>query len=466
MKTYKLLLTLLICSVGILQAQFASDAVRIAQDETGVGSRAEAMGGAYVGLANDYSALYWNPAGLASLKKSQFYGEVTHLNFQNEVSFASQLTDNSQSYTRLRSLGFALPLPVRRGSFVIGFGYNRVKDFDETFGSRGTTSESNGLEIELDGTPFDFTGQEVDQFEQIDEEGGLDQWSLGFGMKVSPNASIGVTANVITGTSDYSSTFLQEDVNNNFANRIVFVNDPPPNDTTDFASYQLDRALQTDYTALSLKVGGMVKLAPGLKLGGAIGLPTTYTVNEISAGGDIILYDDDVEDAVDFDVTEFEYDVKTPFYFDAGASFSNRQLTFSGALRYRDWSQTRFEVDGFELANSDRVALEQENDIIRENYRATTEVHFGGEIKAPRGRSAVRVGYSLIPDPRKDMPDEFNKQFITLGLGFAVDRNVRMDLTYKRGEWEQESLGELSSETAFEKIQTNKFSVGLTYNFR
>ncbi|MEL6820650.1 MAG: hypothetical protein AAFP70_02720, partial [Calditrichota bacterium] len=283
MKTYKLLLTLLICSVGILQAQFASDAVRIAQDETGVGSRAEAMGGAYVGLANDYSALYWNPAGLASLKKSQFYGEVTHLNFQNEVSFASQLTDNSQSYTRLRSLGFALPLPVRRGSFVIGFGYNRVKDFDETFGSRGTTSESNGLEIELDGTAFDFTGQEVDQFEQIDEEGGLDQWSLGFGMKVSPNASIGVTANVITGTSDYSSTFIQEDTNNNFANRIVFVNDPPPNDTTDFASYQLDRALQTDYTALALKVGGMVKLAPGLKLGGAIGLPTTYTVNEISA---------------------------------------------------------------------------------------------------------------------------------------------------------------------------------------
>ncbi|MGH1364520.1 MAG: OmpP1/FadL family transporter [Calditrichia bacterium] len=466
MNVYRIIITLLICSVGFLQAQFAEDAVRITQDETGVGARAEAMGGAYVGLADDYSALYWNPAGLASVKKSQFFGEVTHLNFQNEVSFAEQLSDNSQNYTRLRTLGFALPLPVRRGSFVLGIGYNRVKDLDNTFLAAGNTSEDNGLEIDLDGTVFDFSGQEVQQTEQIDEEGGLDQWSLGFGMKVSPNASVGVTASVISGTSDYTSSFLQDDVNNNFADRIVFVNDPPPNDTTDFQSYQLNRLLQTDYTAVSLKVGGMVRLAPGVKLGATIGLPTTYTVNEIFTGGDIITYDDGVEDAIDFDASEFEYDVKTPFHFDAGASFSNRQLTLSAGLRYRDWSQTRFEVDGFELANSDRVALQQENDIIRDTYRATTEMHFGGEIKAPRGRTALRVGFSVLPDPREDMPSEFDKRFITLGLGFAVDRNVRMDITYRRGSWEQESQGELTSESAFENVETNKFAVGLTYNFR
>ena len=30
-----------------------------------VGTKATSMGGAFVGLANDYTAIYWNPAGLA-----------------------------------------------------------------------------------------------------------------------------------------------------------------------------------------------------------------------------------------------------------------------------------------------------------------------------------------------------------------------------------------------------------------
>jgi long-chain fatty acid transport protein len=38
----------------------------------GNGSKANAMGGAFVGLANDFSAAYWNPAGLAQMTKASF----------------------------------------------------------------------------------------------------------------------------------------------------------------------------------------------------------------------------------------------------------------------------------------------------------------------------------------------------------------------------------------------------------
>lgn len=38
----------------------------------GFGARAAAMGGAFVGLADDFTAVYWNPAGLALMKKGTF----------------------------------------------------------------------------------------------------------------------------------------------------------------------------------------------------------------------------------------------------------------------------------------------------------------------------------------------------------------------------------------------------------
>jgi len=39
--------------------------------EVGVGSRAIGMGGAFVGIANDVSSLYWNPAGLGVMTKGE-----------------------------------------------------------------------------------------------------------------------------------------------------------------------------------------------------------------------------------------------------------------------------------------------------------------------------------------------------------------------------------------------------------
>lgn len=39
---------------------------------SGLGTKARSMGGAFVGLADDFSAVFWNPAGLAFLRKKSF----------------------------------------------------------------------------------------------------------------------------------------------------------------------------------------------------------------------------------------------------------------------------------------------------------------------------------------------------------------------------------------------------------
>jgi long-chain fatty acid transport protein len=52
----------------------------------GIGSKALSMGGAFRGLADDWSACFWNPAGLANLPNSEFSFNLYTLNFRPEYT--------------------------------------------------------------------------------------------------------------------------------------------------------------------------------------------------------------------------------------------------------------------------------------------------------------------------------------------------------------------------------------------
>ena len=52
----------LLLLVGVVQANFL---------ETELGAQAMGMGGAFVAVADDVTALHWNPAGLAGLERSR-----------------------------------------------------------------------------------------------------------------------------------------------------------------------------------------------------------------------------------------------------------------------------------------------------------------------------------------------------------------------------------------------------------
>src|SRR5437762_4483401 len=51
----------------------------------GVGARAAALGEAFVAVANDPSAIYWNPAGLASMQRQEF--QLSHLEWPADIRY-------------------------------------------------------------------------------------------------------------------------------------------------------------------------------------------------------------------------------------------------------------------------------------------------------------------------------------------------------------------------------------------
>ena len=73
--------------------------------EIGIGARATALGGAYASVANDVSALYWNPAGIAWIDGVQ--SEFMHTEWLANTSFDF--------------VGIVVPVPMIRSSFGVSF---------------------------------------------------------------------------------------------------------------------------------------------------------------------------------------------------------------------------------------------------------------------------------------------------------------------------------------------------------
>ena len=69
-KTTKFLVVFCLLSVMTFAGAWAEDNHMLPMLRMGVDARALSMGGAYVAMASDATAGYWNPAGLADIEKA------------------------------------------------------------------------------------------------------------------------------------------------------------------------------------------------------------------------------------------------------------------------------------------------------------------------------------------------------------------------------------------------------------
>ena len=72
MKKLCVLSLVILLSVTLISIEVLATGVSL----TGIGGRATVFGGAFRGISNDWSAMYWNPAGLVQIKNMQFGGSL------------------------------------------------------------------------------------------------------------------------------------------------------------------------------------------------------------------------------------------------------------------------------------------------------------------------------------------------------------------------------------------------------
>ena len=396
---------------------------------SGLGARAMGMGGAYIAVANDLSALCWNPAGLAQVRQMQLSGTLLPYWKRQVDSLFRPGSPHSEQITRagLSSIGAVLPVPTTRGSLVFGVGFNRLKDFDLGASAVGY----NDI--------FRFQQQE-----HMTIEGGIGAWSVAGAIDLSPNLSVGGAINFWSGDSN-----LRWDLSLADSKQIH----------ADVDSLYGHIRCSDQYSGTNLKLAAMLKGQRGLRFAATVSSPVTYKVeknwwDEYRTVTPDSIFTWDWPDVAYL----LEYKVKLPYQFGFGVSWTTPGLILAFGAHYADWRQTEYKDLPSDFGSSSDFRLK---------YKDVWRLHFGGEVSVPDTGIRLRAGFYTDPvaylGPRSACGSAIRtrkqRKWLTLGAGTTVDKVFSIDAAWVHGAWEQ-TEGNLT-----QKHKADRLFVTATYRF-
>ncbi len=442
-----------------------------------MGARAMGMGGAYTAVSEDVTAIEYNPAGLAQIRRVELSGGLVRSNTDWTVRhFGATTTD--QSSLRLDHLALAYPVATYRGSLVFAGGFHRAADTDVSLLRQGYAVPIQGH------TPGLF------ELEDYLREGAVDQWTVAVAMDLSPNISVGASLSYLSGTSKESLTLANYRAVPSAGGVIL---DFGGDNALDDRVFESTVSRTSDLTGYTGSIGFMGYLDSGFRLGLSLDLPKklTYDVNVNTR----------MEDWEKIDVARsfLQDDITLPLSVNGGVSWGGRGLLLSGGLRWTDYSQIDFEGKIY-APYSGTGDPSFARDLA---YRSVVAVNAGGEYQFAKLPLRVRAGFYTEPLPYKliaadtdfaFVPDDDNSQttddasvvyrdypearivsdrkYWTLGAGVLVQEALTLDLAVVHGTWERETPKNYAHTTTFygdktttEKVSQTRVFVSTTLHF-
>ena len=479
-------LTMVFCALSLLaagapraMAQFPEDALRYSWQGIGPGGRSLAMGTSGMSFLSDYSSVYWNPAGIAQAKMSEFSTGLSYISYQNDATYLGTRSSFTNNNTTLDNLGLVYAVPVARGHLSIGFGYDRVNDFTTGLSYNGFNPRSSIIQSWApDGQPYppDLTRAEVLELAFADtnngtfispitdsvsqggtvlEGGGLGRYSVSVAAEVARKFYLGGSLNFLSGSYSYSNRFREDDSRNVY-NTFPF----------DYSGLEVLEIVEGDISGFTINAGMIYEISPRAKFGLSMRTPSWITVKENFSSNATSWFDngDSRKDPPGGDPGSYtQYDINTPWVFSTGLSYGTDDYTLAGSVDFTDYTQMEF--------SGGSSALLSLNTDIKETFRSTVNVRLGGEVKVPTTDLLVRAGYIMLQSPYDGDPSSFNRTYITGGLGLVVDRVIGIDLSYAHGSWEsyrfiyQDGLTGQNFYTDTEDVVTHNFKGTVSFRF-
>ncbi len=405
--------------VAILFVPFSSAQVEeMAIGNTfGVGARTMGMGGASLALADDFTALYWNPAGMAQIQKFEFFSSFSHNRASANTYFTGDdTTRTSRSQMRPNAIGFVYPLMAKQGGLAIGFGYNRPQNFDYQTAITGIDPSSE----------TDFSGLSVDEIDA--NSGGIGIWSFGASVYVGKRVLVG-------GSLDFWS--------GNSLNQLDTTATDIVNIDGELSRFRYDDEVDREYSGVGGRIGILAHLTDNINFGLTLVAPTELGVDELWYQSTVEVYDDGEEWSDSASGSQI-YDIERPFEVGAGVAVKllDKRLILAGDVQLTDWTQTRYDPAPAENISDDNF----------EKYYATTfQVRIGAEYQIPVVDTHLRVGYFRDTVPFTDAEIENARDFLTVGVGKIFEDAIKFDVGYMLGT-SQRSRNELTTERRTHRV--------------
>jgi hypothetical protein len=387
-----------------------------------VGAKALSLGGAFTGVSDDYSALFYNPAGLGQITRASMVGGFSHLMLEDQATSYGFTAIDEASFSKLGQLGLVLPVPTFQGSIVLAFGYHRIRGFGRALSLPEvvhTVDYDVVTESDLYSVPFDVINSG-----QVLQEGSLSQTSLGASIEVAPNVYLGGSLNFWGGIRDYSwDRYVLGDVYN------VQI------DTSSYDVLVADTYYSThyreSYSGLNMTLGAFLKPVSFFQLGIVVKTPVVlrgkrdtdlYIYEEVPPGWDRF---DDYSDN-----WPASSKIQSPWVFQAGGSFTIGPMMITGEADLTDYSQIRYKTD-----TSEGITQSSANNQIRKNLRSTVNYRFGGELAVPFLPLFLRGGYGIQKSPQKDALSTQDRKTLSLGFGVNLSQQFVLDVGYAVTSW-------------------------------
>jgi len=477
MKLYKILVMLL-CTSTLFSQNF-NDAFRLGEQSVDFDARTLALGNSTMSSLGNFSSAFLNPAALATVKRDILTLSFNANTFDNSADFLNTSVSSDRKSSNTSQFSFVLPLPVKRGSAVLAFGYSQLRDFNSTLEFDALNNQQQSMieyltysdflsdrelawdlglnsKVSEDSDVYETSiNSRLNQSGKLIEEGSLDSWVFSGAAEVAKNLFVGATFNIYSGEYISNRKYYEDDLDNIYSAPL----DPSDSSTSGFEYFYLNDIVDWSLTGWDFRLGLLYKQSKFLTFGAAIKFPTIYSIEENYSIYSEAQYTENLY-FIDYPENPQEYDITTPMEFSGGVTASFPFVNASASAKFVDYSQMEFS-DGF--SGDDRF---DKNEEITDIYESTLNWNMGVEVSLPYPALKLRGGFVYMPSPYKDDDSEFDKKYMTAGLGFPLAKRLLVDIAYMHGWWKNfgDNYGTELSRTDHD-IKVNKIVFSLSYIF-
>ena len=433
-----------------INAQNEIDALRFSELDWQGSARFMGAGRAFGAVGAEFSALNVNPAAIGLYKKSEItFTPLTISVYKNSTGYNGNTSLAQAVKGNVGNVGMVFAIPGVSSTLwkkiQIGFGYNRIKNFNNVFNIEGRNDGSTissdyaraaeGLDYrdikdvnvwsdemyyayeywlispkEGSFTSYYPTMAGVDMFQSstITQKGGIDEMIFSLGTNYADQLFLGTTIGIpvinFTENRTYEEINDRESANYNFL------------------QIRMDDKLTVRSAGINLKLGIIYQPFDFLRVGLAFHTPTYY--GNVKDNFDRQLYFKKWEyvdslnnkgtysDNLNY-VNTFNYSLTTPLRATANVAFFIAQRAFiSAEYEFADYGMASMYSVGY--------SFNEENKTIQKMYGFSHIARIGVEINLSQV-FALRAGYNYISSPYKDEINDGAKHYASLGLGFRTN---------------------------------------------